>query len=131
MKKALIIISILLNLTFVGIFIILSIAKRLPDQQLLRLKSAYKISNGLLNGEIKPEDVLTENKWYLLNKEYLDSYAVVYYFEYDEKSWKCAIGPMHPHYGPGVVFDSEGKIEVYKEKYFIENQPYIKNNNNN
>ena len=129
MKKIFIIISILFNLAVVGYFLISSTANRLPDQQRLRLQSAYIISNGLLKGEIKPEEVLSENKWYLLNNNYLDKYARVYHFEYDDKSWTCAIGPMHPHYGPGIIFDSEGKIEVYKEKDFIENQPYIKNKN--
>ena len=129
MKKTIIIISLILNLTFVGVFIITSKANRLADQQSLRLQSAYKISNGLLKGKIKPEEVLSENKWYLLNKNYLDKYARVYHFEYDEKSWTCAIGPLHPHYGPGIIFDSKGGIEVYKEKDFIENQPYMKNKN--
>ena len=72
MKKTIIIISLILNLTFVAVFIISSKAIRLPDQQSLRLQSAYKISNGLLKGKIKPEEVLSENKWYLLNKKYLD-----------------------------------------------------------
>jgi hypothetical protein len=126
MKKTLLIISILLNLIFIGVFLISLFAKRLPDQQALRLQSAYKISNGLLNGKIKPEDVLTENKWYLLNKGYLDSYAVVYHFEYDDNSWNCAIGPMHPPYGPGVIFDSQGEIKIYKAQDFIKNHPYLK-----
>ena len=126
MKKTLLIISILLNLIFIGVYLLSVFAKRLPDQQDLRLQSAYKISNGLLTGKIKPEDILTDEKWHVKNNNYifLDQYALIYHFEYDETSWKCAIGPMHPPYGPGVIFDSQGEIKIYKAQDFIKNQPY-------
>ena len=92
MKKILIVIGVLVSLVLIGGYVAFSNAKRLPDLQKVRIQSAYKISNALLTGKIKPEDVLSENRWYLLNNDYMDKYAYLYHFEFNEKSWKCAIG---------------------------------------
>ena len=103
MKKSLLIISITFNILFIIGVIIYTKAKRLPDTKSLRIESAYKISHGLLSGKIKHEQMKSENNWFLSNNDYLDSYAVSYEFESRDNYWKCAIGPMHPHYGPGII----------------------------
>ena len=114
-----------MNVCFFVAALFFIVAKKTGPYRDARIQSAYKISQGLLSGEIKKEDVLSENKWFLLNNSYLDKYALVYHFEHDAEKWKCAIGPMHPSYGPGIVFDSEGNLEIYKEAEFIETKPYL------
>lgn len=115
-----------MNVCFVAAALFFIFVKKPDPHRDARIQSAYKISQALLSGEIKNEDVLSENKWFLLNNNCLDKYALVYHFEYDAEKWKCAIGPMHPYYGPGIVFDSEGNLEIYKETEFIETKPYLK-----
>ena len=126
MKKIIFALSVTLNIVFVLGILVFNNARRPGPKKGIRIQSAFKISQALSNGEVNKEDVLTEGNSYLRNHDYLDGHALVYHFEYDENSWKCAIGPMHPTYGPGVVFDSEGNIEVYKEKEFIDTEPYHK-----
>ena len=123
MKKTLKIIIPTLVIAFLSFFTYSTLKKEPSKKEKLRIQSAHMIREALLSGKLQPENV---SSGYLYNHKYLDPYTLVYLFKGNNQNWQCAIGPIHPTYGAGIMFDSGGKIEIYKEKDFINNKPYLK-----